>query len=75
MSTQKFKYLLTALLTLVPTGVQAKSEALEPGKGSTQAAFFKNARNEVDYPRLSKVAGYAIRVSVEKLDIPRAKTR
>ncbi len=84
MSTQKFKYLLTALLTfaLQQTDVQAKNGALEPGKASTQAAFFKDARNEVDYPRLSKVAGYAIRVSVDKLDIPpgknalnRAKTR
>ncbi|MDX1985077.1 MAG: hypothetical protein SFV17_00160 [Candidatus Obscuribacter sp.] len=71
----KFNYLLSALMAVIflQQGAGAADVAPEGGK-ALKSAFFREAKNEVDYPRLSKVAGYAIRVSVEKLDLPPSKS-
>lgn len=71
----KFNYLLSALMAVIflQQGAGAADVAPEDGK-TLKSALFREAKNEVDYPRLSKVAGYAIRVSVEKLDLPPSKS-
>lgn len=75
MPMHKFNYLPSALMAVIflQQGAGAADVAPEGGK-ALKSAFFREAKNEVDYPRLSKVAGYAIRVSVEKLDLPPSKS-